>query len=77
MSKKWSLETTGKSYEQKFVCSDNLGQHFKQNNEINQNWKVVQNSNIWFCSTSWQQVIFLERRQQSVTKYYGNCQNFI
>ena len=56
------METTGKSYEQKCVCSDNLGKHFKQNNEIKQNWKVVQNSNIWFCLIVIIKVIFLERR---------------
>ena len=56
------METTGKSYEQKCICSDNLAKHFKQNNKIKQNWKVVQNSNIWFCLLVIIKVIFLERR---------------
>ena len=38
------METTGKGYE---------------NNELKQNWKVVQNSNTWFCLLVIK-VIFLE-----------------
>ena len=55
------METIGKSYEQKFVCSDNCGYNFKQNIEIKQNWKVVQ-SGFAYVLTTFIKVIFLERR---------------